>query len=72
MRVTHTVHELINYLKQYEKYYPVAGETTVNSEPDNLSSYKISVMISVDRWLNSYNETYKIAFLLPTFFMCGI
>ena len=49
MRVTHTVHELINYLKQYEKYYPVAGETTVNPEPDNLSSYKISVMISVDR-----------------------
>ena len=33
MRVTDTVHELINYLKQYEKYYPAAGETTVNPEP---------------------------------------
>ena len=25
-----------------------------NCEPDNLSSYKISVTISVDLWLNSY------------------
>jgi len=39
----------LTYLKQYEKYYPAAGETTLNPEPYNLSSYKISVMISVDR-----------------------
>jgi hypothetical protein len=32
MRVTDAVHEFINYLKQYEKYYPAAGETTVNPE----------------------------------------
>jgi len=31
----------INYVKQYEKCDPAAGETTLNCEPDNLSSYEL-------------------------------
>ena len=41
MRVTAAVHRFINYVKQYEKCDPAAGETTLNCEPDN--RYKISI-----------------------------
>ena len=42
MRVTAAVHRFINYVKQYEKCDPAAGEIPLlagNCEPDNLNSY---------------------------------
>ena len=48
MRVTAAVHRFINYVKQYEKCDPAAGEIPLsvpllagNCEPDNLSRYKV-------------------------------